>query len=178
MKRPKFKFIILLCLVALLFLIMYTVYPIYTASTYENTEVEAIINQYVDSIKSNKWKAYVGLFNYDEDVKKDLLLFLKDSKNQAKKEGIHGIEDIKLVSIKLSTDPEFISKGDYVYEVLLDMKVHKASEFYMNGVTRHIFVFKRTNGGLKIETVYFKGLADKDDAASSNNIANSLAIKQ
>ena len=99
-----------------------------------------------------------------------MLLFLKDSKNQAKKEGIHGIQNVKLVSIELSTDPQFTSQGDYVYDVLLDMKVNKASEFYMNGVTRHIFVLKMTSDGLKIETVYFKGLADKENGSYNINL--------
>lgn len=64
------------------------------------------------------------------------------------------------MSMKLSNDPEFSSKGDFVYDVLLDMNVHTTSEFYLNGVSRHIFVFNKTSNGLKIETVYFKGLID------------------
>lgn len=129
--------------------------------TSDNNEIETIINQHNKYIKSNNWDAYVKLFNYDSEVKEDLISFLKDSKNQSSKEGIHGIKSIRLVSIELSNDPEFSSKGDYVYDVLPDMEVHNTSEFYMNGVTHHIFVFNMTSGGLKIETVYFRGLADK-----------------
>ena len=121
-------------------------------------KIEPIVHQYIEYIQSKKWDEYVGLFNYDSEVREDLLSFLKDSKTQSNKEGIHTIQDIKLVSMELTSDPEFSSKGDYVYDVLLDMKVHKTSEFYQNGISRHIFVFNETNEGLKIETVYYKGL--------------------
>jgi len=123
-------------------------------------EIEPIIHQYIESIQLKKWDEYVGLFNYDPGTKEHLLSFLKDSKKQDNKEGIHTIQDIKLVSMKLTSDPEFISKGDYVYDVLLDMKVHNTSDIYMNGISRHVFVFNETNEGLIIETVYFKGLVE------------------
>ncbi len=162
MKRAKFT------LLTLLLLIVSVVNSKPTILAYNNNKAELIINQYIDSIKSNKWDAYVELFNYDEATKNDLLSYLKDSKNQAKKEGIHGIKDIKLVSVELTTDPEFISKGDYVYDVLLDMKVNKTSEFYMNGVTRHVFVFRMRGDGLKIETVYFRGLVGKGNEQTAS----------
>ncbi|MEC1177163.1 SpoIID/LytB domain-containing protein [Metasolibacillus meyeri] len=69
----------------------------------------------------------------------------------------------------MTSDPEFISKGDYVYDVLLDMKVHKQSEFYTDGITRHIFILNKTNEGLKIETVYYKGLVDEENEESTLN---------
>ena len=62
--------------------------------------------------------------------------------------------------MKLTSDLEFSSKGDYVYDVLLDMKVHNTSDFYKNGISHHVFVFNETNEGLIIETVYFKGLVE------------------
>ena len=99
----------------------------------------------------------MGLFNYDPGTKEDLLSFLKDSTQQDNKEGIHTIQDIKLVNMKLTSNPEFNSRGDYVYDVLLDMKVHKTSDFYRNGISQHVFIFNETNEGLIIETVYFKG---------------------
>ena len=123
-------------------------------------EIEPIIHQYIESIQSKKWDEYVGLFNYDSGTKEDLLSFLKDSTKQDNKEGIHTIQTIKLVSMELTNDPEFSSVGDYVYDVLLDMKVHNTSDFYMNGISRHVFVFNETNEGLIIETVYFKGLVE------------------
>lgn len=123
-------------------------------------EAVTIINQYIEYILLNKWDEYIDLFDYDSEDRANLLSFLKDSKNQASKEGMHGIQNIKLVSMVLTNNPEFILKGDYVYDVLLDMKVHEVSEFYMNGITHHIFIFNKTNEGLIIETVYFKGLAE------------------
>ncbi|SHG88650.1 hypothetical protein [Ornithinibacillus halophilus] len=131
--------------------------------TSSDNEVEAIILESIEYQRLNKWDEYVELYNYSSEVKEDLLTFLKDSNNQAKKEGIHGIQDIKVVSMELTSDSEFISQGDYVYDVLLDMKVQNPSEFYMNGVTRHVFVLNRTSEGLKIETVYFKGLVDDSE---------------
>ncbi len=141
----------------------------------ENNEAETIINEYIHSIKSNKWDEYVKLFNYDSEEEEHLLSFLKDSSNQSKKEGIHGIQNIKLVSLELTSDPEFTSKGDYVYDVLLDMKVHKASEFYVNGVSRHVFVFNKTSEGLELETVYFKGEQSKN--SEEDIIINSIPIE-
>ena len=123
-------------------------------------EIEPIIHQYIESIQLKKWDEYVELFNYDSETKEDLLSFLKDRTKQDNKEGIHTIQTIKLVSMKLTSDLEFSSKGDYVYDVLLDMKVHKTSDFYVNGISRHVFVFNETNEGLIIETVYFKGLVE------------------
>lgn len=73
------------------------------------------------------------------------------------------------MGLELSNDSEFNSKGDYVYDVLLDMKVHKTSEFYMNGVTHHVFVFNMTNEGLKLDTVYFKGLAIEKNEDNMQN---------
>src|SRR5690606_17247797 len=74
----------------------------------------------------------------------------------------------KLVSMSLTNDPEFISKGDYVYDVYLNMKVHDNSKYYMNGDTHNIFVFNKTGSGLKIENVYFKGLAYKDSTVTDD----------
>ncbi|MEC1177165.1 hypothetical protein P9B03_01595 [Metasolibacillus meyeri] len=143
-------------------ILLLTILTIFTSKVFftSNNEAEAIIQQYIEYLNFKKWDEYVELFNYDNEGKEDLLSFLKDSKNQSKKEGIHGIQEIKLVSMKLSNDPEFSSKGDFVYDVLLDMNVRTTSEFYLNGVSRHIFVFNKTSNGLKIETVYFKGLID------------------
>lgn len=143
-------------------ILLVTILTIFTSKVFftNDNKAETIIQQYIDYLNSKKWDEYVELFDYDNEQKEDLLSFLKDSKNQSKEEGIHGIQKIKLVSMKLSNDPEFSSKGDLVYDVLLDMNVHTTSEFYVNGVSRHIFVFKKTSNGLKIETVYFKGLID------------------
>ena len=123
-------------------------------------EIESIIHQYIEYIKVKKWDEYIELYHYDAEVKEDLLSFLKDSENQANNEGINTIQNLKLISMELTSDSEFSSKGDYVYDVLLDMKVHKTSEFYQNGISRHIFVFNETYEGIKIETVYYKGLND------------------
>ncbi|WP_432360645.1 hypothetical protein [Sporosarcina sp. UB5] len=129
----------------------------------EGNEVETIILQDIKFINSKMWDEYVEQYNYDSEVSEHFLQFLKDKKKQTNKEGIHTIEKINLVSIELTNDKEFSSissNGDYVYDVLLDMKVHKESEFYMNGVTHHVYVINKTSDGLKIETVYFKGLVD------------------
>ncbi len=142
-----------------------------------NNEAETIIQQYIEYLNFKKWDEYVELFNYDNEGKEDLLSFLKDSKNQSKKEGIHGIQEIKLVSMKLSNDPEFSSKGDFVYDVLLDMNVHKQSEFYTDGITRHIFILNKTNEGLKIETVYYKGLVDETNEENEKSTLNYIPIE-
>lgn len=163
---------VILAFLIISFLVVSTAF-VPTVFASNNNEAEAVINQYIKYIKSNKWDEYVELFNYDSEVKEHLLSFLKDSKNQSNKEGIHGIQNIKLVGLELSNDSEFNSKGDYVYDVLLDMKVHKTSEFYMNGVTHHVFVFNMTNEGLKLDTVYFKGLAienNREDDISTMNL--------
>ena len=162
---------------AFLIILFLTASTAFTSKVFasDNNEAETIINEYIHSIKSNKWDEYVKLFNYDSEVEEDLLSFLKDSSNQSKKEGIHGIQNIKLVSIELTSDPEFTSKGDYVYDVLLDMKVHKASEFYVNGVSLHVFVFNKTNEGLELETVYFKGEQSKN--SEEDIIINNIPIE-
>ncbi|QTD42917.1 hypothetical protein [Sporosarcina sp. Te-1] len=131
-------------------------------STSSNNEAETIIHQYINYITSKKWNEYVDLFHYDSEVHEDLLLYLNDQKNQFNREGIHGIQDMKLVSMEVTSDLEFSSKGDEVYDVLLDMKVHKPSEFYENGVSRHMFVFNRTSEGLQLETVYYKGVVQEN----------------
>ncbi|MCM3710214.1 hypothetical protein [Sporosarcina luteola] len=120
----------------------------------DKTEAETLIQKSIDYTKSHKWDEYVGLFNFDPEVSEHLLSFLKDGEDQRKQDGIHGIQDIKVVSMELTSDPEFISKGDYVYDVLLDMKVLNPSEFHINGVSRHIYVLNRIGDDLKIETVY------------------------
>lgn len=131
-------------------------------------EAETIIQQYIKYLNSKEWDEFVELFNFDNEGKEELLSFFKDSNAKSKKQGIHEIENVKLVSMSLSNDPEFISKGDYVYDVFLDMKVHDNSEFYMNGVTHNIFVLNKTGSGLKIENVYFKGLADDKELKNGN----------
>ncbi|MDN4607833.1 hypothetical protein [Sporosarcina highlanderae] len=117
-------------------------------------EAESLIYKSTEYTKSHKWDEYVELFDYEPEVSEHLLFFLKDGEDQGKQDGIHGIQDIKVVSMELTSDPEFISKGDYVYDVLLDMKVLNPSEFHINGVSRHIYVLNRVGEGLKIETVY------------------------
>lgn len=119
-----------------------------------NNEAETLIHKSIDYTKSHKWDEYVRLFDFEPEVSEHLLSFLKDGEDQGKQDGIHGIQDIKVVSIELTSDPEFISKGDYVYDVLLDMKVLNPSEFHPNEVSRHRYVLNRTIEGLKIETVY------------------------
>lgn len=149
--------------VALVFfgLIVFIILLVFTSKVLVSpkSEAETIVHQYIENIRAGNWNEYVELFHYDAKVKEDLLSFLHDEEKQAEKEGIHTILDIKLVSMEATSDPEFNSKGDEVYDVLLDMKVHKPSEFYENGVSRHIFVFNRTGKGLQLETVYYKGLA-------------------
>lgn len=156
MKRVKIILFTLIILISSIGIIIFTV------PKDNSNDVETVIKNYINYIQSNKWDEYVNLFDYEENVKNDLLLFLKNDKNQTAKEGIHGIEAIKLISIKPTNDSEFITNGEYAYDVLLDMRVNKPSEFYMNGVTRHVFVFKMTADGLKIETIYFKGLYNKE----------------
>lgn len=131
-------------------------------------EAETIIQQYIKYLNSKEWDEFIGLFNFDNEGKEELLSFFKDSKAKSEKQGIHEIENVKLVSMSLSNDPEFISKGDYVYDVFLNMKVHDNSEYYMNGDTHNIFVFNKTGSGLKIENVYFKGLAYKDSTVTDD----------
>ncbi|MCG7342567.1 hypothetical protein MHZ92_00395 [Sporosarcina sp. ACRSL] len=125
---------------------------------FKKNEAETLILKSIEYQKSHKWDEYVELHNFDSEDKEHLLSFLKDSENQASKEGIHEIQDIKLVGMELTSDPEFWSKGDYVYDVLLDMKVLTPSDIYMNGISRHIFVLNKTSDGLKIETVYLDRL--------------------
>lgn len=131
-------------------------------------EAETIIQQYIKYLNSKEWDEFIGLFNFDNEGKEELLSFFKDSKAKSEKQGIHEIENVKLVSMSLTNDPEFISKGDYVYDVILNMKVHDNSEYYMNGDTHNIFVFNKTGSGLKIENVYFKGLAYKDSTVTDD----------
>lgn len=119
-----------------------------------NNEAETLIHKSIEYTKTHKWDEYVGLFDFEPEVGEHLLSFLKDGEDQGKLDGIHGIQDIKVVSMELTSDPEFISKGDYVYDVLLDMKVLTPSDIYMNGISRHIYVPNRVGEGLKIETVY------------------------
>ncbi|MDN4608560.1 hypothetical protein [Sporosarcina highlanderae] len=134
-------------------------------------EAETIIQQYIKYLNSKEWDEFVELFNFDHEGKEELLSFFKDSNAKSKKQGIHEIENVQLVSMSLSNDPEFTSKGDYVYDVFLNMKVHDNSEFYMNGFTHNIFVFNKTGSGLKLENVYFKGLAgDKQSNYGNEDI--------
>ena len=122
------------------------------------TDEETLIKQYIELIESKNWDEYVSLFNYDDETKNDLLEFLQNHQNS--KEGIHGIESIKLVSLNLLDEDQFNIDNKFAYEVLLNTKVSKESEFYMNGITKHTFVFTNTGDNLKIETIYFQGLAN------------------
>ncbi|MBB4825397.1 hypothetical protein HNO89_002631 [Sporosarcina luteola] len=149
------------CIVSFL-LIVSTLFTSIIFSSSQN-EAETIIRQYINYIKSNNWNEYVDLFQYDSETHEHLLWYLNDQENQSNREGIHGIKDMQLVSMEVTTsDLEFSSKGDEVYDVLLDMKVHKPSEFYENGISRHMFVFNRTSEGLQLETVYYKGVVQEN----------------
>lgn len=122
--------------------------------------VSNIVNQYVHYIKSNQWNDLISLFNSPEDVKIDLLEYLNDDNNKKKKEGIFGVNNMKIVKIEPTANSDFSTKGQLVYDVYLDMSVNKQSEFYENGVSLHIFVMNYIDGNLLIETVYYRGLVD------------------
>lgn len=71
---------VILAFLIISFLVVSTAF-VPTVFASNNNEAEAVINQYIKYIKSNKWDEYVELFNYDSEVKEHLLSFLKDSKN-------------------------------------------------------------------------------------------------
>ncbi len=122
------------------------------------TPVETVINDYVRFLANKQWDDYISLFDYSEDEQNELLMFLKDESNTIKKEGIHGIKSIVIRKIEPTTSEAFSSKGDMVYDVYLDMLVANPSEFYENGLSLHVFVFKNKGDKLLIDTVYYRGL--------------------
>jgi hypothetical protein len=122
------------------------------------TPVERVINDYARVLVNKQWDEFVSLFDSSEEEQNDLLIFLKDENNTIKREGIHGIKSIEIRKIEPTTSEEFSSKGDMVYDVYLDMLVANPSEFYENGVSLHVFVFKNIGDKLLIDTVYYRGL--------------------
>lgn len=122
------------------------------------TPVERVINDYVSVLVNKQWDDYISLFNYSEDEQNELLKFLKDENNSIKREGIHGIKSIEIRKIEPTTSEAFSSKGDMVYDVYLDMLVANPSEFYENGTSLHVFVFKNKGDKLLIDTVYYRGI--------------------
>lgn len=122
------------------------------------TPVERVINDYIRVLVNKQWDEFVTLFDSSEDERNDLLAFLKDENNTIKKEGIHGIKSIEIRKIEPTTSKEFSTKGDLVYDVYLDMLVANPSEFYENGISLHVFVFKNVGDKLLIDTVYYRGI--------------------
>ncbi len=122
------------------------------------TPVERVVNDYVRVLVNKQWDELVSLFDSSEEEQNDLLIYLKDENNTIKGEGIHGIKSIEIRKIEVNNSQEFSSKGDLVYDVYLDMLVANPSEFYENGVSLHVFVFKNVGDKLLIDTVYYRGL--------------------
>ena len=122
------------------------------------TPVERVINDYVRTMVNKQWDEFVSLFDSSEEEENDLLIFLKDENNTIKREGIHGIKSIEIRKIEPTTSEDFIAKGEMVYDVYLDMLVANPSEFYENGISLHVFVFKNVGDKLLIDTVYYRGL--------------------
>ncbi len=136
----------------------------FAATDNESDDVNQLVTTYAKYIKTNNWDGYVNLFNYSQEEKDELLKYLNNKNNQKLREGIFGINNIKVIEIEPSNDPDFINKGQFVYDVYLDMSVNKQSEFYENGLSLHVFVMNYVDGNLSIEAVYYRGIVNSKDA--------------
>ena len=122
---------------------------------------EKLVIQYANALENHQWDEFISLFEYSDETSSDLLEFLKDEDNIAKKEGIHGVISADVLKIEPTTDNQLMSKGDQVYDVYIEMSVENPSDLYENGISVHTFVFKVVDNDLKIETVYYGGLYEK-----------------
>ena len=122
---------------------------------------EKLVIQYANALENHQWNEFISLFEYSDETSNDLLDFLKDEDNIAKKEGIHGVISADVLKIEPTTDNQLMSKGDQVYDVYIEMSLENPSDLYENGISVHTFVFKVVDNDLKIETVYYGGLYEK-----------------
>lgn len=163
--KKRFDFSKLFLLIALLIFIM-GMNANYATTNSEVDDVHRLVANYAKYIKSNNWNEYVNLFNYSLDEKNELLNYLNDKNNQKLREGIFGINNIKIISMEPSKNTDYIEKGQFVYDVYFDIDVNKQSEFYENGVSLHVFVMNSIDGKLSIESVYYRGLVEKNNDVS------------